>query len=157
MAEDAKTTTAEAPQSAPVPKKKPGLLKKIVIGVVVFFVAVFAIAYFATSGASKTGDQLISDLQATNCSAIWDQTSSNFRSVTGEDQWTSICETLAPILQGTPDKQGVSASAGTDQDTLSEVKYNIDGTDNVTYTVTLQLIKEDGSWKLNSLDSSVKQ
>lgn len=150
MKSEVAETTSDKSVNQP---KKLALWKKIAIGVVIFFVGVMAMAFLFTRGAQEAGDEFIADLQAGNCSAIYDRTTEEFQSITTTENWEEGCSTVGPILQGTPDAQGVSVNADTETGQTSQVRYRIEGTDGLFYEVSLSLQKIDGQWRLDGLNS----
>lgn len=129
---------------------------RILIGFALFVIALIALAFFATRGVSNAADDFIAQLQAGECAAIFEDTSTTFRAQTNEAQWLSVCETIGPILQGEPEQTNVEIQANSGGPSIGQATYMIAGTDGNDYRVILQVIDEDG-WKLDALDSTGSQ
>jgi len=148
---NSKEATVEAAGSSE--KKKMPLWKKIAIGIVVFIVGVIALAFLLTRGVQSAGDEFLTDLQAGQCTAIYEKTSQEFQSYTDETAWTAVCERIGPVLQGDAKSTGASTETNNGSET-GQTDYRITGTDGKTYVVSFQMVKVDGEWLLNALDSS---
>jgi len=128
-------------------------LKKILLGVGIFFVVLFVYAFMALRGVSGAANDFISQLQAGECSEMYALSSANLQEQASAEEWNGLCETIGPILQGTPDQKSVEVKSGTGDVSIGQVVYSIFGTDNYEYQVSIQMIDQDG-WKLDAFDST---
>lgn len=161
MSEEQKPTeAAPAPEpttvEAPAQKKKMALWKKILIGFVVFLVAIFVLAFVATRGAQSAADEFLADLQAGRCTEMYERATTNFTELGTLEQWEGACSQIGGILQGEPDKNGISTRAGTGENQTAEALYAIVGTDGITYDVQINIEKQDGEWMIDGFDSSAR-
>jgi hypothetical protein len=158
MAEDEVKEVEEVKENSETkrrPVKKRNWVKKILFGIIAFVVIIFGLAFFFTKGASEAADQIIGDLQAGNCTEVYNVTSQGFKDQTSSDVWDENCQRISPILAGEPEKLGVEVSAESGQDSTSNVSYKIKGTDDVTYIVELVMAQEGGQWHLVGLNSQI--
>lgn len=141
-------------------KKKWSLKKKILViagAVVVFFIAIAAIANMATSAPLQVSDDLMTDIRTQNASDGYDLLSSGAKSTISQSEFTSIIDRIGPILTGTPELHSKEISAETGSDTTAKVVYTIKGNDGLTYTMTVNLVSEDGKWKVLNFDNTANK
>ena len=144
--------TGAQPQPA---KKKMSTLKKVLIGLGIGFVAVIVLLFFMGKALLDASNAFVADLQAGECTAIYERTSTGFQENTSAEEWDAVCNQVSPILQGEPKQTGIEVNTSSDDVSVGQAVYEIVGTDEITYEVTLILVDEDG-WKLEGLDSSAK-
>lgn len=147
-------------QPEKTPKKKWSLKKKILVivgAVVVFFIAIAAVANMATSAPLQVSDDLMTDIRTQNSSDGYDLLSSGAKSTISESEFTSVIDRIGPILTGTPELQSKEVSAETGSDATAQVVYKIKGSDGLTYTMTVNLVSEDGKWKVLNFDNTAKK
>jgi len=138
------------------PKKKFGLFKKIILGVIAFFVIVGGFTYFTTKGASEAADKFVSYVQSVDAGSAFELLSTEGKNSGSREQFDTFVSRVGPVLNGEVSKSGVGISAGTGRDTVSTINYRIPGSDGKTYLIKVELVKEDGEWKVLSFDSSAE-
>ena len=141
-----------APQKRSIKK----LIIKIALVIVVFVLALWLGVSWFSGGAVAVSDAFISNVQnlkAPEAYALFTKQAAD--TVTPED-FKTIVDRVGPILNGTP--KNVGKQIGTDASTgaQSTVTYEIAGSDNLTYLLTITLAKEDGAWKILSFESKQK-
>jgi hypothetical protein len=135
---------------------KPTNIKKIVLIVVSVIVGlivlVIIIATLATSGARKASDNFIKDIQTKNVTAGYAELSKNTQSTITQEQFKQVVDQIGPVLSGKPNNQGSETKKVNGKDTAT-VTYTIKGSDGNTYKITVNLVKEDSSWKVEVFNS----
>jgi ABC-type transporter MlaC component len=155
MAEKANKPVAKKEE----PKQKWSLKKKLyVIGgsVVGVIIVLIILVSAATSAPVKISNDLVSDIQAKNSTAAYSLFSSAARQAVSQEQLTAAVDQIGPILSGKPDMQSKEVKGETGSAASAKVVYNIKGTDNITYTFTVNLVKENGNWKVLNFGSEKK-
>jgi hypothetical protein len=115
-----------------------------------------SLSYFATKDAVAVADQFINNIQKVKPYEAYEQLSSKAKEVVSSEDLTTVIEKIGPILNGEVSKEGREISTGTDEDTISTITYKIPGSDGDTYIVVINLVKEDGKWKVLNFDSKTK-
>lgn len=146
------TKPAEAPKSA-----KKGMSLKAIIAIVVVIlvglgVSIFLFINSATSAPLKASNQLISYIQTKNASGAYSMFSSAAKVDVTQDKVTAVVDQIAPILTGTPKVQSKEVNSESGSNATAKIVYKIKGTD-ATYNVTVDLVKENGEWKVKIFDS----
>lgn len=140
------------------PKKKSGVGKVVLMLVGAFVglaIVIFAIVFFFTKGASDAAEKIVANLQATTCEVIYtDQVTSDFQSIVLKEEWLTECARIGSVLTGVPDQVGVSVDGQSGQASTSQVSYAIEGTDGLVYDLVISMVKVDGEWKMDRLDST---
>ncbi len=159
MEEDNKSTVQPATEQTTKKKSKFGkAIKFAILGFVGFIAIVIGIAFFATRGASNTAGEIISNLQKGNCSTIYnDQSNEVFKQSGSLENWNKVCDQISKILTGTVSQKGVNVSGQTGSASTSQVKYTIDGNDRITYDITVSMVKDNGTWKMQEFLSKAQQ
>jgi hypothetical protein len=152
------TTVPATEQTETKLQKKKWSTKKIVTVIVGSFVAfiilIVIIANTATSASVKVSNELITDIQAKNGAAAYSLMSSPAKATITESDFSATVDRIAPILNGTPKMQSKEVSGETGTNATAKVVYKISGSDGVTYNVTVNLVKENGQWKVLNFDST---
>jgi len=128
-------------------------MKKIFLGVAIFFIVLVVYTFMALRGVSNAANGFIAQLQAGECSEMYALSSSQLQEQVSTEEWNVLCETIGPILQGAPDQESVEVKSGTGDVSIGQVVYSIFGTDNEEYQVSIRMIDQDG-WKLEAFDST---
>lgn len=157
MSEDTAVMPASPVEAAKPAKTKRPLWQKIVAGVVVFIVAVVIIVNVAASGAVKVSNQFINDIQAKQANDAYSLFSSEATKIVPKDQFVTLVNQAGPILNTNEKMTSKEVSGETGNSAKAKVVYEIKGTDNVTYEVTVNLTKESGQWKVLHFNSTPKK
>ena len=137
-------------------KKKMPRKKKILIAlgsVVALFILFFALASNATKNAAKTSNQFIDAIQAGDSSMAYSLLSSEAKGTVNSDDFNKVVSQIGPILNTQEKMKSKSVDSETGSASKGTVVYEIKGTDGVTYTITVNLQKDDGAWKVMNFDS----
>jgi len=137
-------------------KKKWSLKKKIIVilsAIVVFIIAIVIVANVATSAPLKVSDELVADIQATNSTAAYDLMSADAQNAESSKDFKAAIEQIGPILTGKPDMQSKEVSAETGTNPTAKVIYKIAGNDGNTYKFTVNLVQDNGEWKVLNFES----
>jgi ABC-type transporter MlaC component len=155
---DEKTTVdpVETTKTEKTAKTKRPLWQKIVAGVVLFVVAVFILVSIAARGAVKVSNEFLSNIQNRQAGAAYALFSNEAAAATPRDEFNKIVDRIGPLLNTKADMKSKEVQGETGSSATSTVVYEIKGTDGVTYEVTVNLVKEDGEWKVVNFDSSAK-
>lgn len=150
----------EVETEAPVSQKKKWNLKKkliVIFSLVVgIFVAIFVLANAATQAPLKASNEFVADIQAKNSSAAYSHFSVDAKAVVNEDDFVQVVDQIGPILSGEPKVISKEISGETGEAATARVVYEIKGSDNITYTFTVNLTKDNGEWKILNFDSAKK-
>jgi hypothetical protein len=159
MADAKKTAAPVAKPVAAAPKKK-WSTKKIVLvivsAVVALFIILLIVANAATSASVKVSNSLVSNIQSGNAAAAYALMSAGAQEATSTSDFKAAVDQIGPILAGKPDMQSKEVSGETGTAATAKVVYEIQGTDSLTYIFTVNLIKENGEWKVLNFESVKK-
>jgi len=142
--------------SQPPKKKKMAMWKKVAIGVVAFIVVILIIAFTATSGASTASDEFVNDVLANKGTAAYLLFSSDAKKTVTESDFNTVVSRMSAILDDKATQTSREVNTETGSDPQAVVKYNINGSDG-SYTLTVNLVQENGKWKVNSFDSNMNK
>lgn len=135
------------------------LWHKIVAGAVVGFVGLIALvlvlATFATSGVSTTSDEFVDHLLGNDAPAAYAMFSSEAKAQVPEDQFAAVVEQMSSVLDSTAEQTSKSVEGSTDDGSTGVVAYEIGSTDG-TYVLTVNLVQEEGDWRVLNFDNSRK-
>ena len=148
----AKSATASTGEKQKWSKKKKIWL--IVGAIVAVFIVLVLITNAATSAPVKVSNELVSDIQAKNSTGAYGLLSSGAQKVVPADQFKQVVDQIGPILSGTPKMISKEIKGETGSAATAKVVYEIKGSDNVTYKITVNLTKDNGQWKVLNFDSS---
>ena len=138
------------------PKKGRGKLWKILGGVAVFIIVLVLVVNWAAQGAVRVSDQFIADLQELNAESSYDLFSTKARSAVSSAQWNAVIKQAGPILSGKPKITHKEVSTSTEKGSEATISYEILGSDNITYSIAVSLVKESGTWKVLDFGSKRK-
>lgn len=141
------------------PAKKRNVKKIIlwvVVGIVAFVVVITFTVNSATKAPVKVSNQFLDYIQAGDAAGAYALFSSEAQQVVPTDQFDTLVAQVAPILNTKESMNSKSINGETGQAATSTVTYEIDGTDGKTYLITVNLIKEDGDWKVLNFESDSK-
>ncbi len=142
-----------------VKKQKWSKKKKIwVIGgaIIAIIIALVIVVNVATSAPVKVSNELVSDIQAKNATGAYSLLSKDAQKVVSTDQFNQVVNQISPILTGTPKMISKEVKGETGSAATAKVIYEIKGNDGNTYEITVNLIKDNGQWKVLNFDSSKK-
>ena len=140
-------------------KQKWSLKKKIIVftGIVLAFIAtVLVIALVATDAPLKLGDQFITDIKGNNASSAYDLMSSEAQAATSSQEFATIVDQLGPILTGSPKNISRDVSAETGSNPSAKLIYEVEGSDNFTHILTINLVQVNGNWRVLNFQSIKK-
>lgn len=147
------------PSSGVKPAKKRNwkkILLFIAVGIVAFIVVITVTVNSATKASVKVSNQFINDIQAGDAAAAYVLFSTGAQEVVPADQFDTVVAQIGPILNTKEKMTSKSITGETGEAATSQVTYEIDGTDGKTYVITVNLVKEDGDWKVLNFDSDSK-
>lgn len=146
---------AEQVKPAEKPKKK--FYQKLWFKIAAVFVAVIVgiviFTLLATNAAVKVSNQFLDAMQATNASAAYALFSSEAKESVDSDEFEAAVEQVGPILNTQEKITGREISSSTENGSSAKITYEIKGTDDLDYVVVIELVKEDGDWKVQNFDS----
>lgn len=145
--------------SIPTQKPKKSIGKKIAIAIgviVVLIVGLLLVVDTATSAPLKVADEFVAKIQADESSYAYDLMSTDAKAVTSSQDFVSIVDRINPILTGKPSVQSKEINAETGSDDKAVIVYEINGSDNNTYILTVTLIKTNDQWKILGFESAKK-
>jgi len=123
------------------------MIKKILIGLVVFIIAVVLLANFATQGIADVAQNQLSALRSGDSAKAYSYTSKDFQKATS-------LEAFKTFVKGYPSlSQNESASFTTKQieNNLGTLKGSLKAKDGSVTPVEYQLVKEGSDWKILNL------
>jgi len=156
--EQARAVVNDPPRRAKNGKMGTGLKIAVVAGVllIVLVGAILLGARTATKGAAEAADNFLNAVQAKNAPEAYAMFSKQAKDQTPEDQFAVAIGRIGPILNAEENRTSVDVSGGSNG-TVGEVKYVLVGGDGNTYNITIQLVKEDGVWKVQNFKSQSGQ
>lgn len=149
-------TTVNTPQTKTEGTKKKFYQKKwgkILIGVVVVIAVLIAIALQATSAAVKVSNQFLNALQSQDSKTAYSLFANEVKNEVEEDEFKTVVDQVGPILNTKEKLVNRAVSAETGKESTAQVVYEVVGTDDKKYVVAIDLIKEDGEWRVQTFDS----
>lgn len=132
------------------------LFLKILGGFAAFGILVFVVVSLTSSGAAKVSDQFINYVQTQKSAEAYVLLAKEAAATVTEAQFKDIVDRISPILSGKPRTTGKQIGADAASGSEATISYEIDGTDDLTYNVSVRLAKVDGEWKVLSFDSKRK-
>jgi hypothetical protein len=132
------------------------LWKKVVIVVVAIAVVVVVVANLATNPSAQASDEFLNSVQAGNSNTAYALLSSGAKTTVTSDDFAKIVQQIGPILNTQETTISKSVSASTGSQPTAQVVYEIKGTDGITYGLTVNLVQENGQWKVLNFDSKRK-
>lgn len=150
------TNLATGPKPA---KQKWSLKKKLIVifGAIVAIIAVLLIIINAATAAPvKVSNQLVADIQAKNATSAYSLLSKEAKNATDPQAFQATVDQIGPILTGKPNMKSKEVNAQTGNASTAKVVYEIQGNDGLVYVFTVNLVKEDDSWKVMNFESTKK-
>lgn len=138
-------------------KTKKKLLIKIAVGAVIAIVLLVLIVNATTSGAVKVSNTFVKSIQAENAGPAYELFSKEAKNVVSESDFKEAVDQAGKILKGKAKMTSKEVLGETGSAATSKITYDIDGNDGKTYTITVNLTKEDGQWKVLNFDSTTKK
>lgn len=145
----AKTKT-ESGSSGAQPKKKMKLWKKILLGVGVFILLVILLAFSATSGIVKVAEKQLNLISSGDLQGAYALTSQDYQRLKSYDKFLADVNNYE-VLKNYKDHKFTSREIQGDTGTITGTLTAKDGT---ATPVQYKFIKENGEWKILSLDLS---
>lgn len=140
-------TTASEGQA---PKKKMKLWKKILIGIGIFILLIIIISFSATSGIVKVAEKQLNLISSGDLKSAYALTSQDFQSSVSYDKFIAYVNNYA-VLKNYKSHNFSSREIKGDTGTINGTLTAKDGT---AAPVEYKFIKENGEWKILSLDLS---
>ena len=140
-------------------KQKWSTKKKILVivgSIVAFIILLIVIAGIATSGPSKVSDEFVSDIKASQASDAYDLMSSDGQIATSSLDFAKMVDQIGPILTGKLENKSAEVSAETGAKSSAKVVYEVAGSDSYTHVLTVNLVQENGQWKVLNFESVKK-
>jgi ABC-type transporter MlaC component len=134
-------------------KKKLWVIGGSIVGVIILLVI---LVNAATSAPVVVSNDLVTDIQTKNSAAAYSLFSSAAKQVVTQEKLTAAIDRIGPILSGKPDMKSKEVKGETGSAASAKVVYDIKGTDGVTYKFTVNLVKDNGDWKVLNFDSEKK-
>lgn len=119
----------------------------IVIVIVVVLIGIFGLVFYFTKDATKAADAFFSLLKSGNVNEAYEATSSVFKQTTNAEQFKTFTEN--PSISKFSSVFWNSRSVNTSGATL---EGSLKTTDDNTLPIKVVLVKEDGTWKILSVD-----
>lgn len=141
----------------PVRKRGVGKIIGIVIGAIV--VVAVALTFFvnsATKAPVAASNQFLNALQAGDASTAYALFSTEAKAAVPSDQFDAAVQQVGPILNGSEKMTSKKVNGSTGSASTSEVVYEIPGTDGKTYKFTVNLTKENDTWKVLNFTSKAQ-
>jgi len=146
------TKTTEKPT-----KQKWSSKKKIVVYVIAAIAALIIILVIsinaATGAPAKVSDEFMNNILDNRATAAYDLMASEAQNQTSSQDFSSAADRMSSILTGELKTTGKEISAETGSDPSATVEYEIKGNDNYTYKITVNLVQQDGEWKVLNMNS----
>ena len=120
---------------------------------VVLFIIIFVAANAATSAPAKVANSFLSYVQTQNGEAAYTLLSNEAKGAFEREEFVDAIKEIGPVLSGKPDMQSKAVQGETGSAATAEVVYLVQGSDSKTYEITINLIKEDGEWKVEEFNS----
>ncbi|MCX6766748.1 MAG: DUF4864 domain-containing protein [Candidatus Moranbacteria bacterium] len=132
------------------PKKKMKLWKKILLGVAVFILLVIILAFYATSGIVKVAEKQLNLIASGDLKGAYALTSNDFQKSVSYDKFLAYVNNYE-VLKNYKDHKFSSREINGDTGTIQGTLTAKDGT---AAPVEYKFIKENGEWKILSVDLS---
>lgn len=138
----------ESVSSGASSKKKMALWKKILIGVGVFFLLITIISFSATSGIVKVSEKQLNLISSGDLKGAYALTSQEFQKSVTYDKFLKYVNTYEVLKN----YNSHSFSSRETQGDLGLIRGTITAKDGTVMPLEYRLIKENGEWKILSLD-----
>jgi len=137
-------------------KQKWSLKKKIIVivgSILAFIAVILLIANIATSAPLRVSDEFVANIQDKKATAAYNLLSTDAQGTITLNDFTSMVDQIGPILNGKPNMKSKEVSAETGRDSTAKVVYEISGSDDYKYDLTVNLVEKDGAWKVLNFES----
>jgi hypothetical protein len=128
----------------------------VVAAIAAFIIVITLTVNSATKAPVKVSNQFINSIQAGDAATAYALFSTDAKAVVPVDQFDTVVAQISPILSANEKMTSKSINGETGKAATSTVVYEIKGTDGKTYEITVNLIKENGDWKVLNFDSNPK-
>ena len=141
-------------------KKKKRSAKKIRGIVVLALVGLVVVSTLFVNSATKAplavSDLFLNSVQAGDAGLAYELFSSEAKTTISLGELQSVVNQICPILASTEKVTSKKISGETGSAATSQITYEIKGTDGKTYTVIVNLVKENDIWRILNFDSNAK-
>ena len=140
-------------------KKKWSLKKKIlvIVGVVVLvFIALFTVINVATDAPLKVSTEFVSNIQSGDASKAYGLMSADAQTATSSQDFAAMVDTMSPILTGELKNTSKEVKAETGAVPSATIVYEVEGSDDFTHVLTVNLQQNDGEWQVLNFESVKK-
>lgn len=141
------------------PAKKRSVKKIIGYVVVAFVVVVVGVTFFvnsATKAPVAASNEFLNAIQSGDASRAYSLFTTEAKATVTADQFDAIVKQVGPILNTSEKMTNKKVNASTGSAATSEVVYEIKGTDGKTYKFTVNLTKENDTWKVLNFTSKAQ-
>lgn len=139
--------------AAPGQKKKGiPMFLKVILGIFIFIVLIVAIALFATSGVVKPVEEHLALLQKGDVAAAYNSASQAFKNVLSLEEYKKFVSQF-PFLSN---NKSHNFSEREIKNNIGRVKGTITSVDGAVVPIIFSLVKENGQWKIISIDINPK-
>jgi hypothetical protein len=125
------------------------LLVAIVVGVVL-------VVNFATSAPVRASNAFVNNIQARDSNTAYAQMSAAAQATITRSDFKTLIDQIGPILNTEEKMKNKEVVGRAGSPATAKVEYEITGTDSVTYIFTVNLIKDNGNWKVQNFVSDRK-
>jgi hypothetical protein len=141
-------------------KKKKRSVKKIIGIVVLALVGLVVVSTLFVNSATKAplavSDLFLNSVQAGDAGLAYELFSSEAKTTISLDELQSVVNQIGPILATTEKVTSKEIGGETGSAATSQITYEIKGTDGKTYTVIVNLMKENDIWRVLNFDSNAE-
>lgn len=123
------------------------MIKKILIGLVVFIIAIVLLANFATQGIADVAQNQLSALRSGDSAKAYSYTSKDFQKATSLEEFKVFVKSYPSLSQN----ESVSFTTKAIENNLGTLKGSLKAKDGSVTPVEYQLVKEGSDWKILNL------
>lgn len=132
---------------------------KKIIGIVLLVIAGLVVVSTlfvnsATKAPLAVSDLFLNSIQAGDADLAYELLSSEAKTTISLDQLQSVVSQIGPILKSAEKVTGKTINGETGSAATSQITYEIKGSDGRTYTVIVNLVKENEIWRVLNFDSN---
>ncbi|QQS18160.1 DUF4864 domain-containing protein [Candidatus Saccharibacteria bacterium] len=120
------------------------------------FVLLMIFANQATQGAVTASNKFINAMQAKDSGQAYGLFSKEAKETVTSEEFDAMVQRIAPILNTEEKMKDKSVTSETGKATTGKVVYEIKGSDAKTYTLTVNLVKQDDNWKVQNFESNAE-
>ena len=126
----------------------------VIVGVLLFLVVGFVLLVnAATSAPVKVSNELVANIQSKNSTAAYNLLSSAAKNVVDPQEFATTIDQIGPILSSKPKMESKEIFGETGSAATAKVTYKIRGNDDIDYRLTVNLIKDEGEWRVQNFES----